>query len=85
MLLNKTVKHIEHDDSGVTVHCEDGSTHRADIVVGCDGVNSKASVRSEMLRIASKAEPGFFADSEINSENEHDRRRGRRALTERQR
>jgi 2-polyprenyl-6-methoxyphenol hydroxylase-like FAD-dependent oxidoreductase len=68
MLLNKTVKSVEHDDSGVTVYCEDGSSYRGDIVVGCDGVNSKASVRSEMWRIASEAEPSFFPEPEKTSE-----------------
>lgn len=68
MLLNRVVRQIGHDDLGVTVHCEDGSSHRGDIVVGCDGVGSKASVRSEMLRIAGEVDPKAFPESEKTSE-----------------
>lgn len=69
MLLNKTVKSVEQDEAGVTVHCEDGSSYRGDILVGCEGVNSKASVRSEMLRLADELDPGFFPESERKSES----------------
>lgn len=68
MLLNKTVKNIDQDDTGVTVRCEDGSSYRGDIIVGCEGVNSKATVRSEMLRIADELESDFFPASEKTSE-----------------
>ncbi|OQD80294.1 hypothetical protein PENANT_c037G04700 [Penicillium antarcticum] len=41
-----------------SVDCEDGSSYHGDVVVGCDGVNSKASTRSEMCRLA-KEDPGY--------------------------
>lgn len=59
MLLNKRVLNIDHTDSGVTVNCEDSPSYHGD-VVGCDGVNSKASIRSEMCRLASKEDPEHF-------------------------
>jgi 2-polyprenyl-6-methoxyphenol hydroxylase-like FAD-dependent oxidoreductase len=68
MLVNKTVKSIDHDDAGATVHCTDGSSYRGDVVVGCDGVNSRASVRSEMVRIAGEVAPGHFPETEKTSE-----------------
>ncbi|KAJ5294985.1 FAD binding domain protein [Penicillium antarcticum] len=58
MLPNKTVMRIDQTDSGVSVDCEDGSSYHGDVVVGCDGVNSKASTRSEMCRLA-KEDPGY--------------------------
>ncbi|KAI8965513.1 FAD binding domain protein [Daldinia sp. FL1419] len=64
MLLNKNVLNIEHADSGVTVNCEDGSSYHGDVVVGCDGVNSKASVRREMCRLASKEDPQLIPEAE---------------------
>lgn len=54
LLVNKIVRSIEHTDSGVVVHCEDGLLYYGDVVVGCDGVNSKASIRNEMYRHANK-------------------------------
>ncbi|KAM5434826.1 hypothetical protein McanCB56680_003103 [Microsporum canis] len=60
MLPNKTVSRIDQTDSGVSVHCQDGSSYHGDVVVGCDGVNSKASTRSEMCRLASEEDPGHF-------------------------
>ncbi|KAL4814755.1 hypothetical protein BDW67DRAFT_186313 [Aspergillus spinulosporus] len=60
MLPNKAVLQINQTESGVTVHCEDGSSYHGDIVVGCDGVNSKASTRSEMYRLAQQEDPDQF-------------------------
>ncbi|KAJ5120787.1 FAD binding domain-containing protein [Penicillium bovifimosum] len=60
MLPNKTVSRIDQTDSGVIVHCQDGSSYHGDVVVGCDGVNSKASTRSEMCRLASEEDPDHF-------------------------
>ena len=64
MLLNKIVLNIDHTDSGVTVNCEDGLSYHGDVVVGCDGVNSKASIRNEMCRLASKEDPEHFPEAE---------------------
>ena len=36
----KRVTLIEHDDDGVTVHFEDGSSAKGDILIGADGINS---------------------------------------------
>ncbi|EME86943.1 uncharacterized protein MYCFIDRAFT_151927 [Pseudocercospora fijiensis CIRAD86] len=62
LLLNKRLASIDHFDSGVKVHCEDGTSYSGDIVVGCDGVNSK--VRSEMWRIAAQEDATFFTHEE---------------------
>ena len=67
MLLNKIVRNIDHTDSGVTVNCEDGMSYHGDIVVGCDGVNSKASIRREMYRFAYKEDPEHFPEIEKTS------------------
>lgn len=64
MLLNKIVLNVNHTDSDVTVKCEDGSSYLGDVVVGCDGVNSKASIRNEMYRLASKEDPEHFSEAE---------------------
>jgi flavin-dependent dehydrogenase len=66
-LLNKRVRRIEHSDSGVTVHCDDGSSYHGDMVVGCDGINSKASTRTEMYRLASATDPEYFSKEERTS------------------
>ncbi|THC93325.1 hypothetical protein EYZ11_007181 [Aspergillus tanneri] len=50
----------DRPDSGVSVNCEDGSSYHGDVVVGCDGVNSKASTRSEMCRLANEEDPDHF-------------------------
>ncbi|KOC07347.1 FAD binding domain protein [Aspergillus flavus AF70] len=60
MLPNKAVLQINQTDSGVSVNCEDGSSYQGDVVVGCDGVNSKASTRSEMCRLANEEDPDHF-------------------------
>jgi 2-polyprenyl-6-methoxyphenol hydroxylase-like FAD-dependent oxidoreductase len=64
IMLNSTVLSIDHTDSGVTVNCEDGSSYHGDVVVGCDGVNSKSSVRREMFRLASKDDAALFPEKE---------------------
>lgn len=37
---SKKVSKVDHEDSGVVVHCEDGSQYAGDIVVGADGIHS---------------------------------------------
>jgi 2-polyprenyl-6-methoxyphenol hydroxylase-like FAD-dependent oxidoreductase len=36
----KRVMRIEHDDEGVSVYFEDGTSAKGDILVGADGINS---------------------------------------------
>lgn len=36
----KRAQRIEHDDQGVTVYFEDGTSSKGDILVGADGVKS---------------------------------------------
>ncbi|EME38708.1 hypothetical protein DOTSEDRAFT_180559 [Dothistroma septosporum NZE10] len=62
VLPNKRVKSIEHRDANATVYCEDGTSYDGDLVIGCDGVNSK--VRSEMWRIAGQTDPTYFTAKE---------------------
>lgn len=38
--VSKCVIKVDHKDTGVIVHCQDGSTYAGDIVVGADGVHS---------------------------------------------
>ncbi|KAJ5731602.1 Monooxygenase FAD-binding [Penicillium malachiteum] len=46
VLTSKRVTRVEHTDTHVVAHCEDGSSFQGDIVIGADGVRSK--IRSEM-------------------------------------
>ncbi|KAL5048846.1 hypothetical protein BDW71DRAFT_205078 [Aspergillus fruticulosus] len=66
MLPNKIVLRIDQTDSGVSVYCEDGSSYHGDVVVGCDGVNSKASTRSEMCCFAKEDSDHFRALKETS-------------------
>ena len=49
VILGKRVCHIVHQDTGVKVECDDGSSYGGDVVVGADGVRSV--VRAEMQRL----------------------------------
>ncbi|GIZ38062.1 hypothetical protein CKM354_000148800 [Cercospora kikuchii] len=62
ILLNKRLAKVEHYDTGVKVFCEDGTFYEGDVVVGCDGVNSR--VRNEMWRNADVQDPGAFSKEE---------------------
>ncbi|CZR66056.1 uncharacterized protein PAC_15957 [Phialocephala subalpina] len=53
---SKRVCQIDHNDNGVTVKCEDGSTYSGDIVVGADGIHS--TVRTSMQQHIEKMSPG---------------------------
>ncbi len=46
--LGRRLLRVEEDDDGVTLAFEDGSTHRADVVVGADGIHS--AVREALVR-----------------------------------
>ncbi|KFY39521.1 hypothetical protein V494_03954 [Pseudogymnoascus sp. VKM F-4513 (FW-928)] len=53
---SKRVFKVDHTDSGVIVHCEDGSTYSGDVVVGADGIHS--TVRSLMRQHIEISRPG---------------------------
>jgi 2-polyprenyl-6-methoxyphenol hydroxylase-like FAD-dependent oxidoreductase len=53
---SKRVCNVDHTDSGVIVHCEDGSKFAGDIVVGADGIHS--AVRSLMQKHIEISNPG---------------------------
>lgn len=48
VVVNKRVVKIEHTETGVIVHCKDGSQFVGDIVAGADGTHSKT--RDEIWR-----------------------------------
>lgn len=53
---SKRVFEVDHTDSGVTVHCKDGSKYAGDILFGADGIHS--TVRSLMRRNIEILRPG---------------------------
>lgn len=65
ILMNKSVKSVQEDEEGVEVFCDDGTSERGDLVIGCDGVHSK--VRQTMWENAAKLEPGLITASEKKS------------------
>lgn len=60
--LEKRVSTVEHVDTGVIVHCEDGSEYAGDIVAGADGIHSR--VRSEMRRYVDSRGPPSVMDKD---------------------
>jgi salicylate hydroxylase len=46
VVLNARLESVEQDADGVTAHMADGTTHRADLLIGADGVHSR--VRSSL-------------------------------------
>ena len=66
ILMNKGVKDIQEDQDGVEVFCQDGTSERGDIVIGCDGVHSK--VREIMWENAARLAPGLITANEKKSE-----------------
>lgn len=54
--LSKRVFKVDHSDSGVVVHCQDGSKYEGDIVVGADGIHS--IIRPLMLDHMESWNPG---------------------------
>lgn len=60
--VNKRLSDIQETDSGVVVTCTDGSTYEGSIVIGADGVHSKA--QAIMRELALKANP----DADVNEE-----------------
>ncbi|KAF2824862.1 FAD binding domain protein [Ophiobolus disseminans] len=53
--LRKRISEVDHNAKEVVVTCGDGTSISGDILVGCDGVNSK--VRHELWRLSSLQEP----------------------------
>jgi 2-polyprenyl-6-methoxyphenol hydroxylase-like FAD-dependent oxidoreductase len=53
---SKRVNKIDHSNSGVVVHCVDGSQYSGDIVVGADGIHSV--VTPAMLQHIELSKPG---------------------------
>lgn len=66
ILMNKSVQSIQEDEDGVEVFCNDGTSERGDLVIGCDGVHSK--VRQTMWENAAKLDPALITASEKKSE-----------------
>lgn len=65
--LNKTVSRIDHrlgPKSSVQVHTADGGVYEGDLVVGADGVHSRA--RAEMWRMASSRPQNEISEGERN-------------------
>jgi 2-polyprenyl-6-methoxyphenol hydroxylase-like FAD-dependent oxidoreductase len=62
VLLKKSLSKVTHSDDSVTIACEDGTEYIGDVLIGCDGINSK--VRSEMWRLADAASPGTIPESD---------------------
>jgi 2-polyprenyl-6-methoxyphenol hydroxylase-like FAD-dependent oxidoreductase len=53
---SKRVLNVDHSNSGVVVHCQDGSKYSGDIVVGADGIHSV--IRPLMLQYIESWNPG---------------------------
>lgn len=52
--VQKRISQVDHNAEGVVAICEDGTAVAGDILVGCDGVNSK--IRNELWRLSQEAE-----------------------------
>ncbi|KAJ3203057.1 hypothetical protein HDU83_002871 [Entophlyctis luteolus] len=55
IVLGKKVVSVDQDDQGVTAHFEDGTTARADVLIGADGVHSRT--RSSIFPNAPRPKP----------------------------
>jgi 2-polyprenyl-6-methoxyphenol hydroxylase-like FAD-dependent oxidoreductase len=61
--LQKRILQVDHNAEGVIAICEDGTAVAGDVLVGCDGVNSK--IRHELWRLSQEAEPdSIIADDQ---------------------
>jgi 2-polyprenyl-6-methoxyphenol hydroxylase-like FAD-dependent oxidoreductase len=60
--LQKRISHVDHNVEGIIAICEDGTAVAGDVLVGCDGVNSK--IRHELWRLSQEAQ----ADSIITDD-----------------
>ncbi|KFZ09191.1 hypothetical protein V501_05682 [Pseudogymnoascus sp. VKM F-4519 (FW-2642)] len=52
----KRVCKVDHNDSGVVVHCQDGTNYHGDVIVGADGIHS--AVRTLMQQHIEITSPG---------------------------
>ncbi|KAK4167953.1 hypothetical protein QBC43DRAFT_376186 [Cladorrhinum sp. PSN259] len=60
-LTNKNIASIESLDTGVRVHCDDGSVHEGSVIWGADGVHSKTRrLMDEMASIPHEPFPTAF-------------------------
>lgn len=69
ILLEKKVVEINHEGDGVVVRCQDGSEFRGDLVIGADGIHSRARV--EMQRFAEEMGPKGLMDRDKSSKWTH--------------
>ncbi|KAK8066710.1 hypothetical protein PG997_013457 [Apiospora hydei] len=56
ILLGKAVEKITTSEDGVTVVCEDGTSHEGSIVIGADGVHSKVRLLTRASRLSVEPE-----------------------------
>ncbi|KAL1842350.1 hypothetical protein VTJ49DRAFT_5518 [Mycothermus thermophilus] len=69
ILVNKKVVDVKHDADGVTVICDDGSSYRADLLVGADGAYSKT--RQKMWELAESEKPEIVRSDKDRMTAEH--------------
>jgi 2-polyprenyl-6-methoxyphenol hydroxylase-like FAD-dependent oxidoreductase len=62
VLLGKRVTHVEHLEKHILAHCQDGSAHQGDLIVGADGVRSIVRQRMWDYMISQ----GLFREVEID-------------------
>lgn len=53
--LQMRISQVDHNADEVVAICEDGTAVAGDVLVGCDGVNSK--IRHELWRLSQELEP----------------------------
>lgn len=62
ILCNKKITATSSDENGVTVQCDDGTTHNGHILIGADGVHSR--VRQSMRKLALEHDASLDWDAE---------------------
>jgi 2-polyprenyl-6-methoxyphenol hydroxylase-like FAD-dependent oxidoreductase len=67
ILLKKNIILVEQYDTSITVRCDDGTSYRADILAGADGVRS--TIRGEMWRLASEDVPNLLEHDKQGNSN----------------
>ncbi|KAJ5917624.1 hypothetical protein N7466_011178 [Penicillium verhagenii] len=56
VLLNKRIIRVDHSDTGVVAHCEDGTEYTGSMIAGADGVHS--TIRGEMWKFMEQSRKG---------------------------